>query len=90
MESNKTVLSERYTLTLFKDRTHLNSKRGKSSFEYEKRKAILAFKPQHLMQMRPMRSLIDTIFMKVIFSLNIDGNDTDSMQGTFYHAQDLY
>ncbi len=83
MESNKTVLSERYTLTLFKDRIHLNSKRGKSSFEYEKRKGNLGIQATALDADATNALFNRHYFHEGDFSLNIDGKDTGNMQGTF-------
>ncbi|MFB1009517.1 MAG: AsmA-like C-terminal domain-containing protein, partial [Sulfurospirillum sp.] len=79
----KTVLSERYTLTLFKDRVHLNSKRGKSSFEYEKRKGILGIQATSL-DSDAINALFNRhYFHQGDFSLSIDGVDNHNMQGTF-------
>ncbi len=83
MESNKTVLSERYTLTLFKDRTHLNSKRGKSSFEYEKRKGNLGIQATALDADATNALFNRHYFHEGDFSLSIDGKDDNNMQGTF-------
>ncbi|WNY98855.1 DUF3971 domain-containing protein [Sulfurospirillum sp. 'SP'] len=83
MDNNKTVLSERYTLTLFKDRVHLNSKRGKSSFEYEKRKGILGIQATSL-DSDAINALFNRhYFHQGDFSLSIDGVDNHNMQGTF-------
>ena len=83
MDNNKTVLSERYTLTLFKDRVHLNSKRGKSSFEYEKRKGILGIQATSL-DSDAINALFNRhYFHQGDFSLSIDGLDNHNMQGTF-------
>lgn len=83
MDNNKTVLSQRYTLTLFKDRVHLNSKRGKSSFEYEKRKGILGIQATSL-DSDAINALFNRhYFHQGDFSLSIDGVDNHNMQGTF-------
>lgn len=83
MESNKTLLSERYTLTLFKDRMHLNSKRGKSSFEYEKRKGNLGIQATALDANATNALFNRHYFHEGDFSINIDGKDDNNMQGTF-------
>ncbi|WP_041957452.1 DUF3971 domain-containing protein [Sulfurospirillum arsenophilum] len=83
LESNKTILSERYTLTLFKDNIHLNSKRGKSSFEYEKRKGKLGIQATALDADATNALFNRRYFYEGDFSLNIDGKDDNNMQGTF-------
>jgi len=82
-ESNKTVLSERFTMTLFKDNIHLNSKHKKSSFEYEKRKSYLGITATALDAEATNALFNRHYFHEGDFSLNIDGKDDNNMKGTF-------
>ena len=82
-ESNKTVLSERYTLTLFKDSIRLNSKRGKSSFEYEKQKGMIAIQATALDANATNALFNRSYFNDGDFSLSIDSKDAHTLQGTF-------
>jgi len=87
MESNKTLLSERYTMNLFKDKLHLTSKRGKSTFEYETRKGNLGINGTALDADMINALFNKRYFHKGDFSLNIDGTDADTMKGTFIMHQ---
>lgn len=82
-ESNKTVLSERYSMTLFKDRIYLNSKRGTSSFEYDKKKGSLMINATALDAEATNALFNRHYFHQGDFSLSIEGKDDNAMQGTF-------
>ncbi|WP_263832785.1 YhdP family protein [Sulfurospirillum oryzae] len=83
MDNNRTVLSERYTLTLYKDRAHLNSKRGQSSFEYEEKKGSYGIQASALDAEAANALLNRHYFYQGDFSLSIEGKDSHTMQGTF-------
>ena len=92
-ESNKTVLSERYTMTLFKDKVYLNSKRGKSSFEYEEKKGSIGIQASEL-DAEAVNALLNLNYFKEgEFTLSIEGKNENDLQGTFIikktYIQDL-
>ena len=82
-ESNKTVLSERYTMNLYKDTITLNSKRGKSSFEYEEKHGNYSIQATALDADAANALLNHTYFHQGDFSLTIEGKDAHTMAGTF-------
>ena len=87
MESNKTLLSERYTMNLYKDNIHLTSKRGKSTFEYEERKGSLSMSATALDAEATNALFNKRYFHQGDFSLNIEGKDEKHMKGTFIMHQ---
>lgn len=82
MDNNRTVLSERYTMSLYKDRVRLNSKRGKSSFEYEEKKGSFTIQATAMDSDAANALLNRSYFHQGDFSLTIEGKDSNTMQGT--------
>ncbi len=81
-DNNRTILSERYTMTLYKDRVHLNSKRGKSSFEYEEQKGSFGIQATAMDADAANALLNRPYFHQGDFSLTIEGKDSNTMKGT--------
>jgi len=82
-QSNKTVLSERYTMNLYKDTINLNSKRGKSSFEYEKKAGHYSIQATALDANATNALLNHSYFHQGDFSLTMEGKDNNLSEGTF-------
>jgi len=82
LDNNRTVLSERYTMTLYKDRVHLNSKRGKSSFEYGEQKGSFGIQATAMDADAANALLNKPYFHQGDFSLTIEGKDSNTMKGT--------
>jgi len=83
LDNNRTILSERYTVNLYKDTIHLNSKRGKSSLEYDEKKGNYTLNATTLDADAANALLTKYYFSDGEFSVNIEGKDNDTMQGTF-------
>ena len=82
-DTNKTLLSDTYALTLFKDRVVLHSKYKKSSFEYDKRKNSLKIEATGLDAEATNALFNKRYFHQGDFSLSVDGKSEKEMQGTF-------
>ncbi len=85
--TSKTVLSDRYSLVLYKDEIALRSTRGKSLFEYEKKKKVLSINATALDDNATNALFNKHYFKEGNFSLNVDGTDDTHMRGTFIMHQ---
>lgn len=83
LNTSKVVLSDRYTLTLFKDQTLLRSNYKKSTFEYEKKKNKLMINASNMDDETANALLNKHYFKNGDFSLAIEGTDDSHMNGTF-------
>lgn len=82
-KTEKTVLSDRYTMLLHKDQTNLRSNYHKSSFDYEKKKNVLTINATAMDDNTTNTLFNKHYFQSGNFSLSIDGKDDRHMRGTF-------
>jgi len=81
--SNKIILSDRYSLMLYKDQITLRSNRGKSSFDYEKKHHVLSINATALDDNATNALFNKHYFKQGNFSLTVEGKDDTHSQGTF-------
>lgn len=82
-DNNRTILSERYTMSLYKDKVRLNSKHNQSSFEYDEQMGHYSIQANSLDAEETNALLNKHYFYQGDFSLSLEGKDTNTMQGTF-------
>lgn len=87
LESNKTILSDNYTLTLYQDILRLHSKYKKSSFTYDKTKKNLSIIGTSMDATFSNYMLSKDYFNGGDFSVQLDGKDDKHLKGTFIMHQ---
>ena len=87
MESNKTILSDNYTLSLYQDVMRLHSKYKKSSFQYDKTKKSLSIVGTSMDANFSNNMLNKNYFHGGDFSLQLDGKNDKQLKGTFIMHQ---
>ncbi|MBV5278539.1 MAG: AsmA-like C-terminal domain-containing protein [Campylobacteraceae bacterium] len=87
LEANRTILSDSYQLILEKNTISLNSKKGKSTFNYEKKKEHLSIVGTGLDDNFTNNLVSNHYFEKGNFSLQLQGKNDKNMHGTFIMQQ---
>lgn len=81
--SSRTILSNRYTLSLFKDTVHLESKKGTASFSYQKKDNQLTLHAQ-AMDDESINALFNhSYFHQGTFELSLEPTTLKTTQGVF-------
>ncbi|MBP6497177.1 MAG: AsmA-like C-terminal domain-containing protein [Campylobacteraceae bacterium] len=86
-QSNRTILSDNYTLNIYQDVMSLHSKYQKSSFEYDKTKKNLSIIGTSMDANFSNHMLNKNYFHEGDFSLQLDGKDDKHLKGTFIMHQ---
>ncbi|MBP9613091.1 MAG: AsmA-like C-terminal domain-containing protein [Sulfurospirillum sp.] len=86
-ESNKTILSDHYTLKLKESRVQLNAKKDKTHFEFEQDKHYLRIHGTSMSEHFTNALLGNHYFDKGDFSLQIEGKNSKDQNGTFILQQ---
>ena len=86
-ESNKTILSDHYTLKLKKSKVQLNAKKDRTHFEFEQDKNYLRIHGVSMSEHFTNALLGSHYFDKGDFSLQIEGKNSKEQNGTFILQQ---